>query len=66
MGMLINTGRVFTTVDSYVADILVDEGKVRTIGIDLSADDAKAVDAAGKYVMPGGIDDFAPKQSPGQ
>ena len=39
-----------------MADILVDDGKIRTIGIDLSAEDAKTIDATGKYVIPGGID----------
>ncbi len=34
----------------------MDDGKIRTIGIDLSADDAKTIDATGKYVIPGGID----------
>ena len=56
MSVLIKNGHIFTAVDSYVADILVDEGKIRTIGIDLSADDAKTIDATGKYVIPGGID----------
>ena len=56
MSVLIKNGHIFTAVDNYVADILVDDGKIRTIGIDLSADDAKTIDAFGKYVIPGGID----------
>ena len=56
MSVLIKNGHIFTAVDNYVADILVDDGKIRTIGIDLSADDAKTIDATGKYVIPGGID----------
>ena len=56
MSVLIKNGHIFTAVDNYVADILVDDGKIRTIGIDLSADDAKTIDAIGKYVIPGGID----------
>ena len=56
MRILIKNGHIFTAVDSYVADILVDEGKIRTIGIDLAADADKTVDATGKYVIPGGID----------
>ena len=56
MSVLIKNGHIFTAVDNYVADILVDEGKIRTIGTDLSAEDAKTIDAAGKYVIPGGID----------
>ncbi len=56
MSILIKNGHIFTAVDSYVADILVDEGKIRTIGIDLAAQADKTVDATGKYVIPGGID----------
>ena len=56
MSVLIKNGHIFTAVDNYVADILVDDGKIRTISIDLSADDAKTIDATGKYVIPGGID----------
>jgi dihydropyrimidinase len=56
MKTLIKNGHIFTAVDSYVADILVDDGKIRTIGIDLAAQADKTVDATGKYVIPGGID----------
>ena len=56
MSVLIKNGHIFTAVDSYVADILVDDGKIRTIGIDLTADAEKTIDATGKYVIPGGID----------
>ncbi len=56
MSVLIKNGHIFTAVDNYVADILVDDGKIRTIGIDLTADGEKTIDATGKYVIPGGID----------
>ena len=56
MRILIKNGHIFTAVDSYVADILVDEGKIRTIGIDIAAEVDKTVDATDKYVIPGGID----------
>jgi len=56
MSILIKNGHIFTAVDSYVADILVDEGKIRTIGIDLAVQADKTVDATGKDVIPGGID----------
>ena len=56
MKILIKKGNVVTAVDNYVADILIDEGKVRTIGIDLDAQADKTIDATGKYVIPGGID----------
>ena len=56
MSVLIKNGHIFTAVDNYVADILVDDGKIRTIGVDISADAAKTINATGKFVIPGGID----------
>ena len=56
MSVLIKNGTVFTSSDSYVADIMVDGDKIRTIGLDITADADTAIDATGKYVIPGGID----------
>ena len=56
MSVPIKNGHIFTAVDNYLADILVDEGKIRTIGMDLTADAEKTIDATGKYVIPGGVD----------
>ena len=56
MSVLIKNGHIFTAGDSYVADIMVDDGKIKTIGTDLVADADHTVDATGKYVIPGGID----------
>lgn len=42
--------------EKYVADILIDNGKISRIGNDLSIDDAEVIDARGKYVLPGAID----------
>ena len=56
MSTLIRNGHVFTAVDNYTADILVDDGKIKAIGTDLTAEPERTIDAAGKYVIPGGID----------
>ena len=56
MSVLIKNGYIFTAVDNYLADILVGEGKIRTIGINLTADAEKTIDATGKYVILGGVD----------
>jgi dihydropyrimidinase len=59
MKTLIKHGHIVTAVDSYVADILIDGSTVAVIGKDLDgiagAPD-KVIDAAGKLVIPGGID----------
>src|SRR5262252_5277421 len=59
MRTLIKNGHIVTAVDSYTADILIDGETVAMIGKDLatiigSVD--KMIDAAGKLVIPGGID----------
>src|SRR5678815_5163138 len=56
MKTLIKSGRIVTAVDDYVADILIDGETVSMIGktIDVEAD--RTIDAAGKLVIPGGID----------
>src|SRR5213595_3590293 len=56
MRTVIRNGRVVTAVDDYNADILIEDGKIATIGkeIDVKAD--KKIDAKGRLVIPGGID----------
>lgn len=54
---VIRNGRVITATDDYVADVLMEDGIVRTIGKDLLVGgDVKAIDATGLYVLPGGVD----------
>jgi dihydropyrimidinase len=56
MSILIKNGRIITASDDYFADILIEGEKITTIGRDLSAPGAQAIDAKGKFVIPGGID----------
>ena len=54
---LIRGGRVITASDDYVADVLMLEGVVHAIGRDMVVGaDVAVVDAAGLYVLPGGVD----------
>ena len=53
---LITGGTIVTAADTYKADVLVDGEKVAQIGKTLRAPGAKRINAAGKYVIPGGID----------
>jgi dihydropyrimidinase len=53
---LIKNGTVVTAAETTEADVLIEEEKVATIGLDLEVDDARVIDATGKYVMPGGVD----------
>ncbi len=59
MRTLIQNGHIVTAVDSYVADVLVDDETIAMIGKDLASiitDIDKTIDATNKLVIPGGID----------
>jgi len=54
---LIVNGTVATASDTFQADIGIEHGKIIVIGKSLPKDNAaKIIDAAGKLVLPGGID----------
>ena len=56
MSLLIKNGRVITAVDDYHADIFVEDETVSVIGKNLDMQADQVIDAAGRYVIPGGID----------
>ena len=56
MKTLIKNGRVVTAVDDYKADIFIDGETVTTIGKSLDMEVDVVIDAAGRLVIPGGID----------
>jgi dihydropyrimidinase len=59
MRSLITNGTVVTADGSYVADVLIDGEAIALIGRDLATGGVTAdetIDAAGRYVIPGGID----------
>ncbi|MGE0752351.1 MAG: dihydropyrimidinase [Variibacter sp.] len=53
--VIIRGGTLATAADTFAADIAIADGKIAAIGRDLGAA-RETVDAAGKLVMPGGID----------
>lgn len=56
MKTLIKSGRVVTAVDDYSADILIEDGTVSLIGKVINVEADKVIEAAGRLVIPGGID----------
>ena len=56
MKTLIKNGRIVTAVDDYTADILIDGETISIIGKTLDIEADRVIDAAGKLVIPGGID----------
>lgn len=56
MKTLIKGGRVITAETEFTADVLIDGETIAAIGRDLPVEADQIIDAAGKYVFPGGID----------
>src|SRR6266850_383506 len=55
--VLIKNGRIVTAVDDYQADILIEDGRIRTIGQALVVgENIETHDASGLLVLPGGVD----------
>src|SRR5712692_10196216 len=55
--MIIANGRVVTATDTYAADVAITDGRIAALGQDLPRQNAASVlEAAGKYIFPGGID----------
>ena len=62
MSTVIKGGTIVTADMTYQSDVLVDGGVITAIGKDLKGD--KVIDAAGCYVMPGGIDPHTHMEMP--
>src|SRR5688500_19690695 len=56
MSLLIKGGTIVTATDQYTGDVFVDGEKITTIGSSLAMPADRVIDAADKYVLPGGID----------
>src|SRR5919106_4462107 len=56
MKTLIRNGRIVTAIDDYKADVLIEDETVSVIGAKLEMEADNSIDAAGKLVIPGGID----------
>ncbi len=56
MATLIKNGTLLTASETFEADILVEGEQISRIGKSLDAPEAEVIDAAGKLIMPGGID----------
>ena len=54
--ILIKNGLIVTAEKSFTADLLISSGKIERMGDSLDCPGSIEIDAAGKYVMPGGID----------
>src|SRR5581483_11429568 len=66
MHLLIKNGTVVTAADTFVADVEVEGEHIVRIGQDLTADDARVIDATDRYVLPGGVDPHTHLDTPSQ
>ncbi len=72
MTTLIANGTVVTSTGSFAGDVLVDGETIAAVlapgsnalGVDLAASADRVIDAAGKYVIPGGIDGHTHMEMP--
>ncbi|MDQ2969636.1 MAG: amidohydrolase family protein, partial [Acidobacteriota bacterium] len=53
---LIRNGTIATASDLYRGDVLIENEKISCIGTSLAVEADRTIDAAGRYVIPGGID----------
>lgn len=56
MKKIIKNGTIVTASETYKADMLIENGIIASIAVQLDASDAEVIDATGCYVFPGGID----------
>lgn len=54
--LVIAGGQVSTASDSFVCDVAIKDGRIAALGTNLSDKAERIIDAAGKFVLPGGID----------
>ena len=56
MATLIKNGTLITATETFEADIMIEGERISLLGKDLQHPNADVIDAAGKLIMPGGID----------
>ena len=63
--LLIRNGKIVNSDRSFISDILIRNGKIHKVGVDLEIPaDAEVIDATDRLVMPGGIDTHTHMQLP--
>jgi dihydroorotase len=63
--MLIKSANIINEGDIFQGDVRIREGRIAEIGSDLQAENENTIRAAGKYLLPGVIDDQVHFREPG-
>jgi len=56
MSLLIKNATLITASETFQSDLLIEGEKIAQIGQSLSAPSAQVIDAAGRFITPGGVD----------
>ena len=56
MSVLIKNGIIGTAERSFRGDLLIEDEKIAAVGGSLYCGGAEVIDAAGRYLLPGGVD----------
>ncbi len=56
MSTVIINGTVVTAAETFRADVRIDNGKISAVGLNLAVSGDTIIDAAGKHLLPGGVD----------
>jgi dihydropyrimidinase len=56
MFTLIKNGSIVTPAETFISDLLIEDGIIREIGKDISRPVDEVIDASGLFVLPGGVD----------
>ncbi len=64
MSVLIKNGRIVTAADDYRAEVFIDGETVVVIGRDFTFPADRTIDAAGRLVIPGGVDPHTHMEMP--
>jgi dihydroorotase len=65
MNYLIRNANIVNEGKTFAGDVLIRDGKIAAVGNELAAGDALEIDATGKYLLPGCIDDQVHFREPG-
>lgn len=56
MTILIKNGLIISPPDEFIGDVFIENGKIASVGENISKEADRVIDAKGKFVIPGGID----------
>ena len=59
MKTLVKNGMIVTSTNEFKGDILIEDEKIVQIGNEIAGDFNQVIDATGKYVLPGGVDNHS-------